>query len=74
VLVIDAETRAELVRLRQEALEAMQPRNLASNEARLTDSSNHETGHLADLAVASEPVRRAGRFELGGRVGEGGLG
>jgi hypothetical protein len=41
-------------------------RNLAPNGAKLNDSSNRETGHLADLAVASEPARHAGRFELGG--------
>ena len=32
---------------------------------RLPLFSNYEIGHLADLAVASEPARRAGRFELG---------
>ncbi len=41
VLICDAATRAELVRLRQEALDAMEPKpNLASNEAKLISSNS----------------------------------
>jgi hypothetical protein len=52
-VIIDAETRAELVRLRREALEAMNPKQIqgAPNGA-ATDS-----GHLAGFRSAGPPLR-----------------
>jgi hypothetical protein len=45
VIVIDAAKRAELVKLRREALEAMNPQpDIAPNGAKLPDSGNSPAG------------------------------